>query len=74
MKRRRFGQFEMRREEPLHQQQSDVSAPLAAMHLLWWYTKRQEHVKTSNVEHCQDFLAFNSESSYVGKECDLNNI
>jgi len=34
----------VQREEPM--QLPDVSALLAAIHLLWWYTKWQEHVKT----------------------------
>jgi hypothetical protein len=61
---RRFGQFQVRRDEPL-QQLSEVSALLTAVHLLWWRTERKE---TSNVGHCQDSLAFNSQSTYVSKE------
>jgi hypothetical protein len=30
-----FGQFEVRREQPLQQQLSAVSALLVAVHLLW---------------------------------------
>jgi hypothetical protein len=36
----------------------DVSALLATVHLLGWYTKRQEHAKTSNVGHRQDPFLF----------------
>jgi len=41
MERRRFGQCAVRRQEQM-QVLHDLWALLAAMHLLCWYTKRQE--------------------------------
>ena len=63
MEHRRFGQLEVRREEPL--QLSDVSALLAAMRLLCGCTKRKEHVKTSNVGHRQEFFLHSTQKAVV---------
>jgi len=51
-----FGQFEVRREQPLQQQLSAVSALLVAVPPPMVNTKRQEHVKTYNVGHRQDIF------------------
>jgi len=40
----------VRKEKPL-QQQSDMSALLAATILLWWCTIRQWHVKTNHPDY-----------------------
>ena len=50
----KFLKLQVLREEPL--QMSDMSALPIAVHLLWWYTKQQEHVKA---------LTFRNLASYI---------
>jgi len=68
-----FGQFEVRREQPLQQQLSDViAAGCRAPPMV--NTERLEHVKTSNVGHGQDFIYSTQRAAVSAKNIVLQNI
>jgi hypothetical protein len=72
MEHHRFGQFEVRREEPLHHLWWVSAAGCYALPMVTY--KSQEHVRTENLGHRHNSFAFKSESSYVSKEYNFNKI
>jgi len=56
----RFVQFEVQREEPTHQ-----LFDVRAVHLLCWYKKQQEHLKTSNVRQRKDLFLHSTQRAVM---------